>query len=256
MLDALRSAIANATSIEIAVSFVKRSGLKLIMDDLVLALESGRCKQLSFLTSDYMGITDPLALRELLLLAEMGADVRIHETQAGQSFHLKAYLFLESNDDGWCRAEAFVGSSNLSRPALTDGLEWNYRVRWPDDADRSARSRIDEIRERFGERFDDAQVMPLCFEWIEAYAERRTQTPIRYLQPEPEELDVLSPEPRDHQLSVLRALVACRREGHERGLVVLATGLGKTWLAAFDVKADQCTESVVCCASGRDFEPC
>lgn len=236
MLDALRSAIAEATSIEIAVSFVKRSGLALIMSDLILALESGRCKHLSFLTSDYMHITDPLALRELMLLSDMGADIRVHEVLPGQSFHLKAYLFLESDGGDWRRAEAFVGSSNLSRPALTDGLEWNYRLRWPDETDASAQSKISEIRQRFGERFEDEQVRPLTFDWIEAYKVRRSKTPVQFLQPEPEELDGQSPEPRDHQLKVLNALSVTRREGCKRGLVVLATGLGKTWLAAFDVK--------------------
>ncbi|MBY4675345.1 DEAD/DEAH box helicase family protein [Marinobacterium arenosum] len=234
LVDALRYAIAEANHIEIAVSFIKRSGLDLIFDDLASAMESGRCKQLSILTSDYLCITDPRALKALMLLVERGADIRVHEVPAGESFHLKAYLFLETEQANWLQASAFIGSSNLSRPALTNGLEWNYRLHWPDPHDVSARQRIEEVRYRFQERFSDRRVKPLSFEWIEAYQQRRKVVPLQYLQPAPEELDDAPPVPRVYQQQAMDALASNRELGKRKGLVVLATGLGKTWLAAFD----------------------
>jgi len=236
LLDAMRVAIAEATQIEIAVSFVKRSGLGLIFDELEAALQSGRCRKLSFLTSDYLSITDPEALRQLMLLKSQGADVRIHDSSDNQSFHLKTYIFLEADEDNWVKADAFVGSSNLSKSALTDGLEWNYHLRWPDLYDSAAAERIINMRERFSERFEDARALPLTYDWIDAYRERRKVIPIKYCQPAPEELTPAVPEPREHQQHALAALQAARDAGKRRGLVVLATGLGKTWLAAFDAK--------------------
>ncbi|WP_201063213.1 MULTISPECIES: phospholipase D-like domain-containing protein [Thiorhodovibrio] len=82
LLDAIR----RASEIDLAVSFIKSSGLALLYPTLVDAVE-GRSARLRVLTSDYLDITDPPALRRLMLLAERGAKVHLFES-AGQSFHL------------------------------------------------------------------------------------------------------------------------------------------------------------------------
>jgi len=63
-----------------------------------------------------------------MALVDRGADVRIYQTHSNQSFHMKSYIFVKTNDqneitDG-C---AFIGSSNISASALTEGHEWNFR---------------------------------------------------------------------------------------------------------------------------------
>jgi HKD family nuclease len=134
-LPHLLKSIGRANEIDIAVAFVKTAGLRLLMPDLVVALSPAEDTQktpccVRILTSDYLDVTDPESLRLLMLLQEQGADTRVFET-GDASFHLKAYLFARSADGRVAEGTAFVGSSNISRQALTDGLEWNYRVAYP-----------------------------------------------------------------------------------------------------------------------------
>ena len=118
-------------------------------------------------TSDYLDVTDPEAMRLLMLLQEQGAQVRVFET-SGSSFHMKAYLFARYVDDFHLHGTAFIGSSNISRQALTDGLEWNYRVDYPAD------DGFLEVRARFEDVFRHKKTIPLSDDWIDSYEARRT----------------------------------------------------------------------------------
>lgn len=134
LLHEIRDALKSATNIEIAVSFIRMSGLSLIIQDIEDAMNSEvRDVKLSLLTSDYMNITEPHALKRLMLLKERGADIRIYESKQATSFHLKSYI---CSEDILISARAFVGSSNISKTALTDGIEWNYRIDYPNDNDK------------------------------------------------------------------------------------------------------------------------
>lgn len=232
-LPRLLDTIRRANEIDLAVSFIKSSGLALLYPTLVDAIE-GRSARLRVLTSDYLDVTDPPALRRLMLLAERGADIRLFES-AGQSFHLKAYICVrgEAGETVW--GSAFIGSSNISRTALTDGLEWNVRIDRPHDLDDLAASRFNEIRQEFQILLDHPSVHTLDHAWIDAYEQRRRivqRIPIVSVD-EPEEPP---PFPTNIQAAALQALRETRVAGYRRGLVVMATGLGKTYLAAFDIE--------------------
>ena len=229
-LPHLSQAMARATEIDIAVAFIKTTGIRLLMPDLLAALlppgeSSGPVRRVRVLTSDYLDVTDPEALRLLLLLQDQGGEVRVYATQ-GTSFHLKAYVFAKSSANELIEGTAFVGSSNISRQALQDGLEWNYRVAYPGDLG------FLEARQRFGELFAHPRTVPLSDRWIEGYELRRVPPP-RAIAPSSQEQEP-PPEPTSVQMEALDALADSRDAGFRRGLVVLATGLGKTWLAAFD----------------------
>lgn len=228
-LPHLSKEISTATDIAIAVSFIKTMGLRLLMDDLQKALSSREGSlapaRIRVLTSDYLGITDPEALRLLLLLQEAGADVRVFAT-TGDSFHLKAYLFAVKSAQRFQRGTAFIGSSNISMQALRHGLEWNYRVVYPGD------DGFLEAQHRFEELFVHERTVPLTNVWIDAY-ERRRAPPLKAVAPGSDEQEP-PPVPTRVQEQALEALAGSRAQGFRRGLVVLATGLGKTWLAAFD----------------------
>jgi len=224
-LPHLSEAMSQATEVDLAVAFIKTTGLRLLLPDLQAALESKAGQRVRVLTSDYLDITDPEALRLLLLLQEKGADVRVFVT-GGSSFHLKAYIFARLSDGELVEGTAFVGSSNISRQALQEGLEWNYRVVYP--ADRG----FLEARARFEEIFSHARTVALSDAWIESYEKRRVPPP-RSVAPGSHEQEA-PPEPTEIQQAALAALHETRQQGFRRGVVVLATGLGKTWLAAFD----------------------
>jgi superfamily II DNA or RNA helicase len=214
-----------ATQADLAVAFIKTTGLRLLLPDLESMVDAGVPQRVRVLTSDYLDITDPEALRLLLLLQERGAEVRVYTTQEG-SFHLKAYIFAKLDGQSLATGTAFIGSSNISRQALQDGLEWNYRVVYPGD------SGFLEARQRFEELFAHSKTVTLSDAWIEAYEQRRVP-PSRSIAPGSHEQEA-PPEPTKIQHEALAALTASREGGYRRGLVVLATGLGKTWLAAFD----------------------
>ena len=231
-LPHLSSAINSASDVDLAVAFVKTTGLRLLLPDLHSALKGDvelkrQPARVRVLTSDYLDVTDPEALRLLMLLQAQGAHVKVYES-TGSSFHLKAYLFAQHNGEDGLAGTAFIGSSNISRQALKNGLEWNYRIDYPGD------NGFLEARSRFEELFANPRCIPLTDTWIAQYEARRVPLPM-IVAPGSLEQDP-PPAPSSVQTEALFALRATRDEGFRRGLVVLATGLGKTWLAAFDAK--------------------
>lgn len=217
LLPLVARGIDGADQVDLAVAFAMESGVQLVEPWLRDLLSRGG--QLRVVIGDYMDVTEPAALWRLADLE--GAHLRVFEARTG-SFHPKAWLFRAADRHG----AAIVGSSNLSRTALTSGVEWNLHAEDAQDA----------VATAFETLFAHPQTRPLTPDWIEAYARRRRSAPMpdlaqRIVAAEP---NAPPPEPHAIQASALAALTETRRKGHRAGLVVLATGLGKTWLAAFD----------------------
>lgn len=224
----LRESIAGAGLISIIVSFLMESGVRMITEDLREAASRGA--RIRILCGNYLNITQPQAL--YLLKDALGdkVDLRFYDVER-KSFHPKAYIF-ESHGLG----EIFVGSSNISRSALTDGIEWNYRIDSfanPHDFNLFKntfedlflnRSRIiddDEMK-----RYSRQWKRPKVYEDIERLGEKGDSS---------DEMKVVEfPSPVGAQIEALYELRKSRLDGWDKGLVVAATGLGKTYLAAFD----------------------
>jgi superfamily II DNA or RNA helicase/HKD family nuclease/diadenosine tetraphosphate (Ap4A) HIT family hydrolase len=224
LLPHLEQDLSTASRVDIAVAFVMPSGVERLyahFDDLLR-----RGGSLRLLTGDYLGVTDPDALQRLIdLRAIHGStrlDLRVYVT-AGRSFHPKAYLLTGTYAEG----VAYVGSSNLSASALSDGIEWNYRVESRSDA-----AGLALVRAAFEALFRDPQTHDLDEAWLAKY---RGQRPALTPPGPPPEPAPEVPGPNQVQREALTALMATRSEGARAGLVVMATGLGKTWLAAFDI---------------------
>ncbi len=233
LLYTLRVSISYAKSIDIIVSFLMESGVKMLINDLQSAVD--REVPIRILTGNYLGITQPSAL--YLLRSAFGdrIDLRFY-TDAKRSFHAKAYLFHRDNYN-----EIYVGSSNLSKSALTNGIEWNYRFSDRDDP-RSYR----RFEQTFTDLFygDDAEIIddtvlqrysgdwhrPAVFKDLDRYD--RKQDP-----GEKPSGTIPLYEPRGAQIEALYQLERSRKEGAEKALVQAATGIGKTYLAAFDSRS-------------------
>lgn len=114
-------------------AFLKTSGVDLLIDDLRDALARGALVRL--LTGDYLGISSADALWMLPRLADEHAEFKpfFFETLYGSSFHPKSYIFFRGLPGVAC-----VGSSNLSRSALEDAVEWNLRLISSQDAPKFA----------------------------------------------------------------------------------------------------------------------
>lgn len=222
-LPHFKDAIEGATSMDFASAFVMQSGVNLIWESLVdFVARGGKAR---IIAGDYLNYTDPLALAKLLDLGS-SIDLRIYET-AGKSFHPKAYIFHQAGG----QITGFVGSSNLSKTALTDGIEWNYRVIAGGDG------AADELANSFEMLLNHPKTTTVTPEWISKYRKRRGDKP--KLVPVLAEIDdaYTPPEPHLIQKQALLCLKQTRLSGNQAGLVVLATGLGKTWLSAFDSAA-------------------
>ncbi len=226
-----------ATEIAIVAAFIQESGLKRIGTAVQGALDRGAW--IRIVTGDYFGITQVSALELLLDWQQTSGVGQDENAPAGRletrvievltlpgrtrAFHPKSWRFASDK-----MGVAFVGSSNLSRSALDTGIEWNLRV----DRDRDTPA-YDSIRKAFELTWSVARKLDAA--WIHAYAARVRAAP-RALPPGDAEVDPIEEAPKPHtvQLEALAQLRESRAEGRRRALVVLATGLGKTWLAAFD----------------------
>ncbi|PLR92045.1 DEAD/DEAH box helicase family protein [Bacillus sp. T33-2] len=233
----------SATSICILTSFVMKSGVEFFKDGLKKAADRGA--DIKICTGDYLYVTQPEALGQLLEIDDQ-VQVRIWKCN-GVSFHPKAYLF--QSDEQEC---LFIGSSNLSRSALNKGVEWNLAV--------SDEKRIyDQAISEFLKLFFSDQTVPLNYETLKVY--RLDYERIHLGNPnlaktwsETEELELMLPSdeisgvaeivleqqtdygnivPRFAQIEALEELNKTVEEDYKKALVVMATGLGKTYLAGF-----------------------
>lgn len=224
--------IAGARAVDVVVSFVQSSGLVVIEQQLFEALRAGA--QVRILVSDYLYISAPKALETLVGWCDLSAEapgtnplqVRLIQTAklpaAPASFHPKAWRIVEGSRD-----MISVGSSNLSKPALLTGVEWNLL-----STSHAAEPSHVQFSCEFDALWQDAT--PLTAELVESYAKAAAKYRQTHFLPEAEDVQEI-PKPRPWQVEALAALARIRATGHRRALVAVATGMGKTWLAAFDV---------------------
>ncbi len=205
--------------IDLVVSFVMSSGLDLVGEALREALARGA--HVRVLTTDYLRITDGAALLRFLDWAEDHPDrlsVRVFHDDS-TSFHPKGYIFWSS---GSGLTQAIVGSSNLSASGLRGGIEWNVVT-----------EQAKAMRDAFNAIWNDGRSQALTREWALEYGRTKPMYGVGNDQVAPPEVPQ-KVEPRPVQQEALERLAQARREGYKAGLVVMATGLGKTYLAAFD----------------------
>ena len=215
LLHELKAELASADRVDAVLAFLKFSGLRLIEPALRAFLDRGGVLRL--ITSTYTQATEATAV---FALAALGARLRIAYEEEGTRLHAKAWRFERASG----LSTAYIGSSNLSRPALTDGQEWNVRVteqRTPDLLDRLATA-FEQLWSSLEEDFSPVKDRERLIAALTP--KERGDSSFVFV-------DVA---PKAHQAQTLEALAAERAHGHWRNLVVAATGTGKTWVAAFD----------------------
>ncbi|MSZ77634.1 MAG: DEAD/DEAH box helicase, partial [Actinobacteria bacterium] len=222
----LRAEIDTADAVDLLCAFVKWHGLRL------LEVELGRLHRrdapLRVITTTYMGATERAALDRLV--RELGAEIRIQFDAARTRLHAKAWMFRRQTRYD----TAYVGSSNLSRAALLDGVEWNVRL-----SRVATPSLLDKFRGTFDTYWNDPSFEPYDPDadhdrLDDALAEasgRRQHDRVTI------SLSGLEVRAFNYQRVMLDEL-AVERDVHDRhrNLVVAATGTGKTVVAALDYR--------------------
>ena len=225
----LVNSMKRADRIDIIVSFLMESGVKMLLKDLDQAMKRGA--KIRILTGNYLGITQPSAL--YLIKHELGekVDLRFY-SEKGRSFHPKSYIFHYAD-----HSDIYIGSSNISKSALTSGIEWNYRFSSQKDPENYEKfyQTFEDLFENHSIVVDDEELKryskswhrPAAFKDLDCYDqnEENEDTKVRLLF-----------EPRGAQIEALCALENSRAEGATKGIIQAATGVGKTYLAAFDSK--------------------
>jgi superfamily II DNA or RNA helicase len=212
--------LASAESVDLISAFVKWNGLRIVQGALQGLLTRGG--HLRVITTTYIGATERRAVDELV---RMGADVRVSYDTRMTRLHAKAWLFHRAQ-----LSTAYIGSSNLSKSALLDGLEWNVRISQSEQP-----HLIDTFAATFEGYWDDPSFEEYDPErdaarFDQSIIEARGSAPAT-----PSELSPLHVRPYPFQREVLDQLQAERElHGRNRSLVVMATGTGKTVVAALD----------------------
>ncbi len=215
----LRQEMGTADRVDILVSFVKWSGLRLLEPAFVNLAARGI--PVRIVTTSYMGASDPEAIA--WLAAQPGFSVKVSYDTERTRLHAKAYHFRRQS--GF--STGYIGSANMSRAAMTSGLEWTVKVTEVD---------LPHILHRFAAEFSTYWASP-DFETYDLSQAQRLKDAINYAK---RGSDTTGPRffadlrPYAFQERILEALVAARAAGQSRNLVVAATGTGKTVIAAFD----------------------
>lgn len=224
----LINGLKQADSVDIVVSFLMESGVRMLLRELENAFKRGA--KIRILTGNYLGITQPSAL--YLIKHKLGeqVDLRFYN-EKNRSFHPKSYMFHYKE-----YSTIYIGSSNISRSALTSGIEWNYRFSSKTDPQNYEKfyNTFLDLFENHSVVIDDDELKRYSKNWHRPAVSKDLD---KYdLQDSETSNNIVLFEPRGAQIEALCALENTRAEGARRALVQAATGVGKTYLAAFDSK--------------------
>ncbi len=219
----LKKEIQTADSIDILCSFIRWSGLRLLLPYLKEVTQDG--KKLRIITTSYLGATDLKAVDELQKLPN--TELLVSYDTKRTRLHAKSYIFNRGNGFG----TAYIGSSNISAPALTSGLEWNLKI---------SQFESPYLWDKIRATFDTYQNSPE-FTFYDNSSREKFAKALKHEkcldQEDNRTMLFLDVTPYPYQQEILDKIRA-EREIHNRNknLVVAATGTGKTFIAAFDFK--------------------
>jgi superfamily II DNA or RNA helicase len=217
----IKKEILSSDKIYLLVSFIKWSGIRIFEKELREFTNKG--KELKIITTSYMGATDLKAVEFLASLPN--TQVKVSYNTANERLHAKSYLFFR--DTGF--NTGYIGSSNISKSALTSGLEWNLKV---------TTSEIPHIIKKF-ERTFETYWEDKEFELFTRAQTKKLQKALQYdsLAYSNKFSTFFDINPFQYQEEILEELQT-QREVHNRykNLLVAATGTGKTVISAFDYK--------------------
>ncbi|WP_087972057.1 DUF3427 domain-containing protein [Oceanobacillus rekensis] len=226
VLTTLLGELDSCDSFLFSVAFITESGLATLKSHLLDLNKKGIKGRI--LTSTFLNFNQPKVFKELMKITNV--EVRMTDIPG---FHSKGYIFEHSH-----HYSLIVGSSNLTAHALQVNHEWNVKLSSHENGEV-----INHFKSQFEDVWDEAH--PLTDQWVKNYeevytpvdfkkAEKVIELPPNYsVNPLEEALEI---KPNKMQIAALEQIESVRNAGNNKGLVISATGTGKTYLSAFDVR--------------------
>ena len=217
VLNELISELNKCNEFYISVAFITSSGIVPLIETLK-SLEKKNIKG-KILTTDYLNFSEPKALKKLLQFSNI--ELRLYSKE---NFHTKGYIF--KFDDHY---KMIVGSSNLTQTALTQNKEWNLKISSLEEG-----YLTENVLNEFNTLWNDAYKLTL--EWIETYESiynKQRQFTKKTTVPSVSQYKL---KPNKMQVAAIQNLNRLRANGKNKGLLISATGTGKTYLSAFEIR--------------------
>lgn len=217
VLSDIMSELSKCDEFMISVAFITSSGITPLLETLKILKDKGIRGKI--LTTDYLNFSEPKALKKLLDFSNLSIKV-----YSKDSFHTKGYIFRQKD-----HYKLIVGSSNLTQTALTKNKEWNMKVSSLEEG-----SLTEEVLTEFKVMWAEAD--DLTLDWLKTYEDiylkqreftRKSTIP---------KIAQYKLQPNKMQVSAIQALNNIRENGAVKALLISATGTGKTYLSAFDVR--------------------
>ena len=215
VLTSIESELRNCDEFYFSVAFITGSGVVSLINTLKELEERGVRGKI--ITSQYQNFTQPGALRRLLKFKNIQLKIVTDE-----DFHAKGYIFRHKDSYSF-----IIGSSNLTQKALAENKEWNLKLSSLENG-----SVMQNIFKEFERTFENATEVTEA--WIEEYEKIYTQ--VKTIEKQTPVVSLKTINPNKMQYEALRQLEALRKEGKKKALLISATGTGKTYLSAFDVR--------------------
>lgn len=233
VLSILKRELVDCVSFDFSVAFVTAGGIQILVD--ILRMMETRGIPGRILVSTYLNFNDPAALSKLLEFGNI--ETRVYQGE----MHAKGYFFNKEQ-----LSTIVIGSSNLTQKALTCNKEWNVLFRSFGDGEM-----LGQVRREFENLWDSDDTALLTDSWIDKYRDYLAASTLdanpKQIQQKAfsiEESSALSRPrstneivPNKMQAQALEALAALHGRNEHRALLVSATGTGKTYLSALDVRA-------------------
>ncbi|WP_251861460.1 DEAD/DEAH box helicase [Clostridium sp. Marseille-Q2269] len=217
VLSEITSELNKCEEFFISVAFITNSGILPLLETLKVLKKKGVKGKI--LTTDYLNFSEPKALKKLLEFPNI--EMKLYSKE---NFHTKGYIFRYKD-----HYKLIVGSSNLTQTALTKNKEWNLKVSSLEEG-----ALTGGVISEFNGLWNDAD--ELTIQWIETYEDiykkqvefaRKSRVP---------RLSQYKLKPNKMQVEAIQGLERLRENGQDKGILISATGTGKTYLSAFELR--------------------
>ena len=217
VLSEIVNELRNCENFKMSVAFITSSGVVPLLETLKFINEKGVKGKI--LTTDYLQFSEPKALKKLLEFPNI--EVKMY---CKDNFHTKGYIFHHSD-----HYKVIVGSSNLTQSALTKNKEWNIKISSLEEG-----ALTDSVLSEFDAMWEEADELTL--ERLEVYEKVYKQQREITRKSKVPKIEQYKLRPNKMQVLALQSLEKIHQKGIDKALLISATGTGKTYLSAFDIR--------------------